>query len=325
MIKFIKLYVKSMRLYYSFVTGIAGWLGFAFYEHIATDYRTVEIMPSTEKQILILTILFLSWGINQIVNDFLGLKEDRINAPQRPMVTGELNPRLALSVSAVLMLFVCLITWYFLEKIALIPLILGVILNVVYEFAKSRGILGNIMFGLMITMCSAFGFLAAGPTQAPYFTKSRLSVIAIVWLMNGLMTFYTYFKDYKGDKRAGKNTIIVKYGLRTSRYISIVSAFLPALLFVTLYSLGQIDAPITKTFVFLGILTLFLEIQTGWLYFKNPVGEMTYYSLEANFRACTCGQATFVALFNTQLGLVLFILSYVFVGFLFHLHKNRKS
>jgi len=325
MLKFIKLYVKSMRLYYSFVTGIAGWLGFAFYEHIATDFRTVEIMPSIQKKFVIITILFLSWGVNQIVNDFLGLKEDKINAPQRPMVTGELNHVKALMVSAFLMIFVFFITWFYLEKIALIPLILGVILNIVYEYAKSRGILGNITFGLMITMCCAFGFLAAGPTQAPYFTSSRLSVIAMVWLMNGLMTFYTYFKDYKGDKKAGKNTIIVKYGLRTSRYISIFSAFLPAILFVTLYSLGQIDAPITKTFIFLGILTLFLEIQTGWQYFKNPVGEMTYYSLEANFRACTCGQATFVALFNTHLGLILFILSYVFVGFLFRLHHNSKS
>lgn len=325
MLKFIKLYIKSMRLYYSFVTGIAGWLGFAFYEHIATAYRTVEIMPSLERKILIITMLFLSWGINQIVNDFLGLKEDRINAPQRPMVTGELNPLKALLVSATLMVFVLVVTWFNFEKIAVIPLVLGVVLNVVYEFAKSRGIWGNIVFGLMITMCCAYGFLAAGPTQAPYFTKSRLSIIAMVWLMNGLMTFYTYFKDYKGDRRAGKKTIIVHYGLRTSRYISIFSAFLPAILFTVLYSAGQIDAPLSKTFIFLAILTIFLEIQTGWLYFKNPTGEMTYYSLEANFRACTCGQATFVALFNTQLGLILFILSYVFVGFLFRLHHNRKS
>lgn len=325
MLKFVKLYVKSMRLYYSFVTGIAGWLGFAFYQHIATDYRTVEIMPSVERQIVIISILFLSWGVNQIINDYLGLKEDRINAPQRPMVTGELNHKAALSVSAALMLVVFFITWFYLERIALIPLVLGVLLNVLYEYSKSRGILGNIVFGLMITMCSAYGFLAAGPTQAPYFTKSRLSVIAIVWLMNGLMTFYTYFKDYKGDRRAGKNTIIVHYGLRRSRYISIISAFLPALLFISLYSAGQIDAPLNNTFIFLGILTLILEIQTGWLYFKNPVGEKTYYSLEANFRACTCGQAAFVALFNEQLALVLFILSYVFVGFLFHLYHNSKS
>ena len=43
---FIQQYIKSMRLYYSFVTGIAGWLGVSFYEHLGTDFHTVEILPS---------------------------------------------------------------------------------------------------------------------------------------------------------------------------------------------------------------------------------------------------------------------------------------
>jgi len=325
MLNFLKQYIKSMRLYYSFVTGIAGWLGFAFYEHIATDFRIVEIMPSVEKKALIISMLFLSWGINQIVNDFLGLKEDRINAPERPMVTGELNPKGALLLSAILLTFVFFITVFYLEPIAFIPLILGIFLNVIYEYSKAYGVLGNIIFGLMITMCTAFGFLAAGPTQAPYFTHSRISVLLVVWLMNGLMTFYTYFKDYEGDKAAGKNTIIVKYGLEKSRFIAIFSAFLPAILFIIIYKMDLIDAPLNSTFYILAILTLFLEIQTGWLYYKNPKGKVTYYSLATNFRACTCGQATFVALFNRELALILFIISYVFVGFLFNLHTNSKA
>jgi geranylgeranylglycerol-phosphate geranylgeranyltransferase len=81
MIRFLRAYIKSMRLYYSFVTGIAGWIGVAYYEFIAlssTEYTT-EIIPPTEKKLVILILLFLSWGINQIVNDYLGRKEDRIN------------------------------------------------------------------------------------------------------------------------------------------------------------------------------------------------------------------------------------------------------
>ncbi|MCG2760672.1 MAG: UbiA family prenyltransferase [Candidatus Delongbacteria bacterium] len=324
-LNFIKQYVKSMRLYYSFVTGIAGWLGFAFYEHIATDFRTVEIFPSAEKKALIISILFLSWGINQIVNDYLGMKEDRINAPDRPMVSGKLNPKGALIVSFILMLFVLGITYFYLEPIAIIPLAAGVLLNFIYEYSKAFGIWGNIIFGLMITMCTAFGFLAAGPTQAPYFTQSRIAVLSVVWLMNGLMTFYTYFKDYEGDKATGKNTIVVKYGIERSRFIAIFSAFLPVILFVIINRLNLIEAPLNNTFYILGVLTLFLEIQTGWLYFKNPEGKVTYYSLATNFRACTCGQATFVSLFNQELALILFLISYIFVGFLFNFHNNSKA
>jgi len=64
------------------MTGMAGWLGVSYYEHMATSpERTIEVVPSTEKKILVLAFLFLSWGVNQIINDYLGLKEDRINRP----------------------------------------------------------------------------------------------------------------------------------------------------------------------------------------------------------------------------------------------------
>jgi geranylgeranylglycerol-phosphate geranylgeranyltransferase len=325
MVNFLKAYVKSMRLYYAFVTGIAGWLGVAFYDHIATDYHTVEIFPPFEKKCLILVILFLSWGINQIINDYLGLKEDRINAPDRPMVTGELNAQHALFLSSALILGTALVTWFYLEPIALIPFFLGIILNIIYEQVKSYGILGNITFGLMITMCSAFGFLAAGPTQAPYFTSSRISVLLVLLIMNGLMTFYTYFKDYEGDKAAGKNTIVVHYGLGKSRILAITFSFFPTLIFVFIYLSGFIDALITNAFIILGLLTLYLQVWTGILYYKNPKGKLTYRSLVVNFRACTCGQATLIALFNKELATMLFLVSYIVIGFLFNLHQNHKA
>ncbi|MGA1870229.1 MAG: UbiA family prenyltransferase [bacterium] len=325
-VRFFKSYIKSMRLYYSFVTGIAGWLGLAFYVYISqSQYQTVEVTPTVEKEGVILLLLFLSWGINQIINDFLGLKEDRINAPQRPMVTGELNPIYGLLLSFLLLIISAIVTWFYLEPIAIIPLILGVILNVVYEYAKGYGILGNITFGLMITLCSVYGFLASGPTQSPYFTSSRVSVLIIVWILNGLMTFYTYFKDYHGDKAAFKNTIVVQYGIEKSRVLAILCAFLPSIAFVAIYANGFIEASINMVFLILGLLTVFLQIWTGVLYYFNPVGKKTYYSLATNFRACICGEAALIALFNTELALILFIVSYIFVGFIFDLHSNAQG
>ena len=326
MLTFLKAYIKSMRLYYSFITGISGWIGIAFYEYIAgSSFRTIEIHPSTEKKTLILILLFLCWGINQIINDYMGLKEDRINAPQRPMVTGELNSKKALIFSFVLLGITFITILYLLEPIALIPAVLGVFLNVAYEHAKGHGIVGNIVFGLMISMCTVFGFLAAGPTQSPYVTTSRVSILILVIFLNGLMTFYTYFKDYEGDKAASKKTIVVKYGINKSRLIAIFSAFIPAAAFILLYTGGFIIARVNNMFLILGALTFILEIWTGYLYYKNPIGEKTYYSLAVNFRACTCGQATLIALFNTELAMILFLVSYIFVGMLFDLHSNPKS
>ncbi len=331
---FLKAYIKSMRLYYSFVTGIAGWVGVAFYQFVATTEgtlgtsdiaRTIEVATPVGKQLLILVILFLAWGINQIINDFLGYKEDRINAPDRPMVTGRLPRYKALALSGSLMLLILIITWIYLEPVAIIPLAAGALLNVIYEYAKGHGLWGNITFGIMISMCGLFGFYASGPMEL-YMTKSRLSALVFIAVINGLMTYYTYFKDYTGDKLAGKRTIVVKFGLEKNKYIAIAASFLPSIMFlVGYYGFGAFEIKLNSTFIILGFMTIFLQVWTGVLYYKNPSGEMTYYSLVTNFRACTCGQATIIALFNPQLGLILFLISYVFVGFLFNLNTNVKA
>ncbi|MCK9424257.1 MAG: UbiA prenyltransferase family protein [Bacteroidales bacterium] len=331
---FLKAYIKSMRLYYSFVTGIAGWIGVSFYQFVAHSSgprgtsniaKTIEIPTPPEKMLVILVLLFLAWGINQIINDYLGRKEDRINAPERPMVSGKLDPGRALALSISLLALSFMVTWIFLQPIAVIPLAAGVLLNVLYEYAKGYGIWGNIVFGLMISMCGLFGFYASGPMEI-WMTKSRFSALFFIAVMNGLMTYYTYFKDFTGDLAAGKKTIIVTFGIEKNRYISIAASFLPSILFIIgYYAFGSFEIKLNNTFVILGILTVFLQIWTGYLYYKNPKGEMTYYSLVTNFRACTCGQTTIIALFNPTLGMVLFLVSYVFVGFLFNLHTNIKA
>lgn len=332
--QFIIAYVKSMRLYYAFVTGIVGWLGVSYYQYIADEsyYNPLSVFVHTiqeptplTKKIVIVLLLFLGWGINQIINDYLGIKEDRINAPDRPMVTGELNPKGALALSIFLLTGTLFITWFYLEPIAIIPLVAGIGLNIIYEYAKGYGIWGNIVFGIMIAMCGLFGCWAAGPTDT-YFTRSTISVLVFIAVTNGLMTYYTYFKDVTGDKLAGKKTIVVKYGLEKNRYIAIVASFLPSVLFFIGYFVGQtLQIELNKTFIILGLLTIFLQVWNGILYFRNPKGELTYYSLVTNFRACTCAQTVMITLFNPELGMILFILTYVFVGFLFNLHTNIKA
>lgn len=325
--KFILSYVKSMRLYYSFVTGMAGWIGVAYYEYLAGDpvERSIEITPSPEKKLMILALLFLSWGINQIINDFLGLKEDRINSPHRPMVTGELNPYGALALSIILIIASAAVTWFFLEPIAVVFLLAGAVLNIVYEYAKGHGVLGNIVFGLMITMAPLFGGYASGPTAATVLVPHRMSVLVLVWVMNALMTYYTYFKDYKGDKAAGKRTLVVSFGLRKSRWISIASAFLPTIIFLVLRISGLYQVPLNTTFIILGSLTVFLQLWTGVLYYRYPSGPGAYDSLVTNFRACTCGQAALISRFNPDLAVWLFIFSYIFVGFLFDFHRDHQQ
>ncbi|OGU17252.1 MAG: ubiquinone biosynthesis protein UbiA [Ignavibacteria bacterium GWB2_35_12] len=334
-ITFIRAYIKSMRLYYSFITGISGLIGLSFYQYLAYSgddktffgfNHTIETPTPLPKLLLILIILFLSWGINQIYNDYLGLKEDRINAPDRPMVSGELNPLAAVFVSTMLMIIAFCLTWFFLETEAIIPLIIGVGLNILYEYAKGYGLWGNIIFGFMISTCSMYGFLASGKSDISLFSLSQILLIVYIALINGLMTFYTYFKDYEGDKAVGKKTIIVRMGLVKSQKLSIIASFLPLAVFLIFYyGIGAWHFELNGIFLVLGLLATGLQIWTGYLYFINPKGEMTYFSLAMNFRACTCSESALISVFNPALGVVLFLMSYFFIGFLFNFHVNRKG
>lgn len=51
---FIFYYLKSMRLYYAFVTLTAGWVGVAMYNCKST--------PNLSKKMIILSIMFVGWG-----------------------------------------------------------------------------------------------------------------------------------------------------------------------------------------------------------------------------------------------------------------------
>jgi len=320
-IRFIIAYVKSMRLYYGFVTGIAGWIGVSFYRFCQPE------SSDWQRSLLILTMLFLSWGINQIVNDYFGLPEDRINAPHRPMVTGELPAKPALFVSLGLMVAVSIVTW-FLNPWSVVPIVLGVLLNVLYEYAKAWSLWGNLTFGLTIGMCTAYGYLAAGPVLKPFLTSNRNCAFVLVVLLNGLMTFYTYFKDWRGDRRAGKRTLVVQLGLRKARYAGVLGALLPSLAFLLFHTMGWLplsDILFMRDFVFCAVITVFLQFWTAWLFFRYPVGERTYFALATNIRACVAGQITIIAIFNGTLALYLLAASYVFIGFLFDLHKDAKA
>ena len=320
-IRFIRYYIQSMRLYYAFITGISGWIGVSFYHFLFPD-RADPIRSG-----IILTLLFLSWGVNQIVNDYLGLAEDKINAPQRPMVNGNLPVKAALCTTGVC-IGITLATAYWLNPVAVIPVIVGVLLNVLYEYSKAYSIWANIIFGLMITMCPIFGFLASGPMPEQLITSNRLAVLALIAIINGVMTYYTYFKDYLGDKTAGKRTFVVKYGIVTARYAGLVAALISAIacvLFIKTDALPLYDILFQKEFLFIAMVTLFLQCWTGYLYFCHPAGPRTYFNLVTNIRACTAGYCAILAIFNGQLALYLLIISYILIGFFFDFYKDAQS
>jgi geranylgeranylglycerol-phosphate geranylgeranyltransferase len=318
---FLLAYVKSMRLYYAFITGITGWIGVAFYQFLEPG-RT-----SLGRSTLILVLLFLSWGVNQIVNDYLGLAEDRINAPHRPMVTGELPVRPALLLTGALLAGTLLVS-YLLNPWAALAAALAIALNVLYEYAKAWSMVANLVFGVMIAMCAVFGFLACGPAPEVLLTSNRICGLIIIAAANGLMTYFTYFKDYEGDRRAGKHTFIARHGPAIGRVVGLIGTVLLFLLLVLVLVAGWIPAAdilFPRTFLFCCLVAGALQFWNVYLYFRNPAGRATYFNLKYNFRACVATEITLIALFHETLALYLLIVSYILIGFLFAFHRDAKA
>ncbi|OGK13566.1 MAG: hypothetical protein A2W80_04850 [Candidatus Riflebacteria bacterium GWC2_50_8] len=324
--KFIFAYIKTMRLYYSFVTGIAGWIGVSFYLWLKeVRYATPITDDDYMRGVVVLIILFSSWGVNQIFNDWLGIPEDRINDPHRPMVSGELNVKWALTTSCVLM-GIAMIVSYYLNPWSLIPIIAGFLLNFLYNYSKAWGLWANVIFGIMIASCSVYGFLAIGPIlDEPFFTSNRLSAFFLVAYMNGMMTYFTYFKDYEGDKAAGKDTFIVRYGVDFSKKVGIAASFMPTVIFFALRYANLFPFEINQFFVYCGVMTIFLQFWTAVIFYRNPIGPRSYYNNAKNFRACACGQITIIAIFNGILALYLYTATYIFIGFLFGLQRGQRT
>lgn len=229
---FLYYYLRSMRLYYAFVTGSTtaagilaahvvepvpgstaeGGCGFAFFS-----------LPAI-RECLALVIGFLAWGVNQIFNDYGNRKEDARNAPDRPMVNGNLPVFPALLLSCVLML-VFAAAIFLAAPGALIFLICGALLNLLYNFGKKIPIAGCVLYGLSISMCYFFGFFAAGGRNfnfsggggygmGTWIPEGMIFPWMICIILHASMCYFSCFKDMEGDRAVGIRSIPVIFGYR---------------------------------------------------------------------------------------------------------------
>ncbi|WP_424245946.1 geranylgeranylglycerol-phosphate geranylgeranyltransferase [Elusimicrobium posterum] len=300
--QFIKSYIKSMRLYYCFVTLTAGAVGISMFNGAAV----------ADKAVLGL-ILFFSWGVNQIINDYLNIEEDKINAPQRPMVSGALNPKGALMVSACAISFIIIYSIYK-NPAAVIPAAAGVVLNILYSKFKGYGLLGCVFFGLSISCCAWFAYVLLGGNL--FMDAARWQMFSILVIFNMVMTYFTYFKDIAGDAAAGKRTLPVRLGAKKAGKLGMLLSFIPgAILFLLLIVITTYTQNIY--FCILTPVAAGIFILTGFLFLKNSAGSKTYYNLKYNFAALCACQSALVCASRPLEGFILGVVSVLGVLIIF--------
>ena len=179
MLKFLYYYLRSMRLYYGFVTattvlaGLYYWHRFGF--RADSTWRPVGW---TLRDTALIAMGFFAWGFNQIFSDWCDRKEDAINAPHRPMVTGELKPLPAFAVSAAGLAAIAL-AGYLMSPWTLAFLALGGALNIAYSLLKRVSVLNCLVYACAISCCALFA-VAGMANRCP--TLDEIEFVA-VWIL----------------------------------------------------------------------------------------------------------------------------------------------
>lgn len=173
-----------------------------------------------------------------VLNDLLDIEGDRLNHPDRPLVTGEISVPSARVFAALLFVFgaVVVIPVALVEPLVAVILVLAVALLLAYEFRfKQAGFVGNLVVAFLTGVVFIYGAAAAGN--------------AIVLVPFGAMAFLATLsrevikdmEDVAGD--VGRRTLPQRRGLgaasgvaRASVLGGIALSAVPFLWFVTLAS-----------------------------------------------------------------------------------------
>ncbi len=303
---FMKAYIKSMRPYTFFITGIAGLIGMLL----------VESSASILQKSIVLLLLFSCYGVNQVINDLLGLKEDKWNAPKRPSVSGELNKEKALILTLILFLTGAIVTFFF-NPYALLIYFSGYLFNFLYEYMKGIPVIGTFWFGIMIALAPFYGALAITNLNILQVLNNvnLLYSSLLVILSASTMCYFTYFKDYLGDKKENKNTVVVLLSLKDAKYLNFFMSIIPFIILFLLFCFNLWTLQINLLFLIIILLDFVLMQSTSFRYFAFSNEDKK--SLELNFESSVLFLSSIIVLIRPLLGIILSIFSFIIIKLIF--------
>ncbi|MFC1594092.1 UbiA family prenyltransferase [Candidatus Omnitrophota bacterium] len=307
-------YLISMRWYSALIAVMAGWLGIVF----------CGVRPHSTDAIIALSILLVGWGVNQIINDYFGLAEDRHNAPTRPMVTGALPVRFALTLSGILFIIGLVLT-FSLNPSAVIFYCIVFAFNIIYARVKRMPLLGNFFFGLLIAPCVYYSAACVNNRAfLEVLLDSKLAALALlVWMVNFALCFFSDFKDYDGDKKENIKTLVVLLGLQKARIIGCIIALIPFLYVWFLLQQPALSSyRTTPVFIAMMVTTVLLFFWPVVLLIKDPRGRNTFLALQWITIGAILFETALVGLAYPMLSLILFISNGITARLLFYMYRE---
>ena len=183
-------------------------------------YFAAKESPTFFSVALGLSVCLTGYGVGVIINDYADRRADAINAPDRPLVTGEVNPTVALVVVSGLSVTVLALGFAFATPVAVWSL-LALAGHFVYTATKPIPMVGTVVNGIDIALFAMVGAAAGAPDRAWYDMPEP------AWIVTGLIAaviagfcLVGYFKDIPGDRAAGYRTLPVALGPERARRLA---------------------------------------------------------------------------------------------------------
>ena len=169
--------------------------------------------------LIALPLLFtaLVTGVGNVINDHFDIEIDRINKPRRPLPSGRIAPRQALTLYAIVTGGVTVASLALLEPATAAVLIAWEVLLFAYASrAKRMLVFGNILVAATTSSAFWLGALVAG---APVESAVPFAIAFMFVLSREVVKGA---EDVDGDTRAGVHTIAAVFGAPAARMVAVV-------------------------------------------------------------------------------------------------------
>jgi geranylgeranylglycerol-phosphate geranylgeranyltransferase len=182
---------------------------------------------------------FFTSSFSMAINDIVDLPTDLINKRRRPLVTGTLSVTAAKR-AAIVFLALAVLSSSISGLLSLLYVSVYAALGYAYSTRlKKRGIIGNVAVAASVAAPFPYGALLSGQGPDAFVALATGSAFCSALgreVLKGI-------PDVEGDRRAGNNTIAVRYGSNAASILSGLLLFFASGLALSPLPLGLVRAP----------------------------------------------------------------------------------
>ncbi|MFQ5711203.1 MAG: UbiA family prenyltransferase [Candidatus Geothermarchaeales archaeon] len=206
---------------------------------IAGEIVALGVLPAPKEAMLgFLTGFFVS-SSSMVFNDYFDVEVDRVNAPNRPLPSGRMHLREALTAgfSWASMGILCSI---FLGPVNLLIAVVFWAVAILYNsLGKATGLMGNFMVSVSVAIPYVFGGAAVGrPLDSVIVMFFSISLLANMGreVAKGIM-------DVEGDAARGIKTVALRHGVSMASKLTSIFLFASIILSWLPYVFGWLGIP----------------------------------------------------------------------------------